>query len=116
MDADNKNGMPATLTITDDAENGDYVGEMLISFRYQSDIYRARYKVEGNIDYEKYTISIIQTGLIYSDILPRGLNWCFSSGVLNIYRSNTAKKIYLDGYMHVECTNDNVRTILIKMD
>lgn len=116
MDYDNRNGMPVTLTITDDADNGDYVGDMVVSYRYQTDVYRAKYTVEGNINYVDYTISVIQTGLVYSDLLPKGLNWCFSSGDLNIYRSTSAKKLYIDGYVYVDCTNENVRMILIKMD
>ena len=113
-DPDNKNGMPATLYIVDDNDDGDIVGEMTVQYRYQSDIYRAKYTIQGKINYEDYTIAIDQTGLKYYDLLPKGLNWCFATGELNIYRSSTAKKLYIDGNMTTNC-GANLRMILIKM-
>lgn len=113
-DEDNKNGLAVYLTITDDNDKGEVFGIMTISYRYQTDIYRAKYKVTGQIDYANYRISITQGDFIYSDLLPKGLNWCTGSGTFNIYRSSMAKKIYMDGYMTTNCGAQKLRLILVK--
>lgn len=115
LDADNSDGLPVTLNIVDDNDNGDYQGEMFVQYRYQTDIYKAKYAVQGNIDYEKYLITLQQTKLLYYDLLPKALQWCFGEGTLNIYRSTYAKKIYMDGYMGSNCGEQKMRLILVKM-
>jgi len=114
-DEDNRNGLPVTLNITDDNDKGDIFGEMTVSYRYQTDVYRAKYKISGDIDYANYTITINQGDFIYSDLLPKGLNWCTGSGTFNVYRSSSAKKIYMDGYMKTNCGAEKLRLILVKM-
>lgn len=114
-DEDNKNGLAVYLSITDDNDKGEIFGIMTVSYRYQTDIYRAKYKVTGMIDYANYRISIKQGDFIYSDLLPKGLNWCTGFGTFNIYRSSQAKKIYLDGYMSTNCGAEKLRLILVKV-
>ena len=72
-DVDNGKGLPVTLFISSDNEAGEMVGEMSIQYRYQTDIYKAKYSVNGLIDYENKSIYIEQVKLIYYDLLPRGL-------------------------------------------
>ena len=114
-DESNKDGLPVSIIITDDNDAGDVFGEMNVSYRYQTDIYRARYKMSGNINYSTYQITIKQEDFIYSDLLPKGLKWCSGSGTLNIYRSSSAKKLYMDGFMKTNCGEERLRLILIKM-
>ena len=114
MDADNKDGLPVTLSIIDDNDGGDLVGEMTAQYRYQTDIYKAKWSVSGNIDYDNYTIYLQQGNFIYSDLLPKGLQWCSGYGNLNIYRSTYKKKIYMDGSMYTNCGQENLRLILVK--
>ena len=115
MDPYNRRGLPVTLYIIDDNDKGDLIGEMNVQYKYQTDIYKAKYKIEGNINYTKYTISLVQGNLIFSDILPKGLQWCFGNGTLNIYRSTFGKKTYMDGFMKTSCGNERIRMILVKM-
>ena len=115
IDADNKTGLPVTLYIIDDNDEGDIMGEMTVQYRYQTDIYKAKYSVNGNIDYENYTISLEQTKLIFYDILPKGLQWCFGFGTLKIYRSIYGKKTYMDGYMTSSCGTEKIHMVLLKM-
>ncbi len=114
-DESNKNGLQSTLTITDDNDKGQIFGEMIVFYRYQTDIYKAKYKITGNIDYVNYTISFQQGDFIYADLLPKGLNWCTGGGTFSVFRSTTAKKLYMDGYMTTNCGPENLRLILIKM-
>jgi hypothetical protein len=115
LDSDNSSGLPVTLYIIDDNDAGDFQGEMTVQYRYQTDLYKAKYSVEGNIDYTNYIITLEQTNLIYYDILPKGLQWCFGGGTFNIYRSIYGKKIYMDGYLGTNCGGEKMRMILIKM-
>lgn len=87
---------------------------MTIKYRYQTDIYNAKYKVIGKVDYASNVMYIEQTELIYYDLLPKGLNWCFGRGTLNILRNPYYKKNYLDGYMTTNCGQDQQRFVLIK--
>ncbi|MDB5227982.1 MAG: hypothetical protein JWN78_2175 [Bacteroidota bacterium] len=115
LDVYNSTGLPVSLSIVDDNDEGDLVGEMTVQYRYQTDIYKAKYAIEGNIDYEKYVISLRQTHFVYSDLLPKGLQWCIGGGTFNIYRSTYGKKTYMDGYMKSNCGKEDMRMILIKM-
>lgn len=114
LDDDNKKGLPVTLYIVDDNDAGDLVGEMSIQYKYQTDIYKAKYKVSGSIDYDEYTMYIRQEKLVYYDLLPKGLQWCFGSGNYKIFRNSYKKKIYIDGYMTTDCGKEKIRMILIK--
>lgn len=114
-DEDNRNGLPVTLTIVDDNDKGEIFGEMVVSYRYQTDVYRAKYKISGNIDYANYRISLQQGDFIFNDLLPKGLKWCTGGGTFGVYRSSTAKKIYMDGFMQTNCGSEKLRLILIKM-
>ena len=113
-DADNKKGLPVTLYIVDDKDAGDLVGEMTVQYQYQTDIYKAKYKVSGNINYEENTMYLVQEKLIFYDLLPKGLEWCFGSGSFNIRRNPYMKKNYLDGYMTTNCGNEKLRMVLFK--
>ncbi len=115
LDVDNKDGLPVTLYIVDDNDNGDIVGEMVVKYRYQTDIYKAKYSITGKLDYSNYTLSLEQTGVIYYDLLPKGLQWCMGSGKFNIYRSTYAKKLYIDGYMTTNCGDERLRLVLVKV-
>ena len=114
LDADNKKGLPVTLYIVDDNDAGMLIGEMSIQYRYQTDIYRAKYKVGGYIDYDENTIYIEQEKLIYYDLLPKGLQWCFGSGTYKVRRDPYKKKMYLDGSMVTNCGNEKLRMVLFK--
>lgn len=114
LDVDNKDGLPVTLYIIDDNDKGQIWGEMIVRYRYQTDIYKAKYKVSGQLDYSNYTISIQQGDFIYRDLLPKGLNWCTGGGTFNIYRSNYKKILYMDGYMQTNCGSEKLRLLLIK--
>lgn len=114
MDADNKDGLPVTLSIIDDNDEGDLVGEMTAQYRYQTDVYKAKWSITGSIDYYNYTIYLQQGNFIYYDLLPKGLQWCSGYGNLNIYRSTYMKKIYMDGTMYTNCGQDQLRLILVK--
>jgi hypothetical protein len=111
----NRNGLPATLYIIDDNDQGYFTGEMTIQFRYQTDIYKAKYTVKGIIDYEKYQVYLEQTNIVFYDLLPKGLQWCFGKGTFNIYRSIYGKKTYMDGPMTSSCGEESMRLILVKM-
>jgi hypothetical protein len=87
---------------------------MMVQYRYQTDIYKAKYAIQGDVNYQKFTISFNQTRLIYNDLLPKGLNWCFGSATLNVKRSTYKKKIYMDGYMNTNCGKEQMRVILVK--
>ena len=113
-DPDNPKGLATTLNIIDNADNGDLVGEMTVQYLYQTDAYKAKYKVLGIINYEEMTMYLEQTNLIYSDLLPKGLQWCFGIGTFQILRNPYRKKNYLDGYMTTNCGNEQLRMILIK--
>lgn len=114
LDADNKKGLPVTLYIVDDNDEGDLVGEMSIQYRYQTDIYKAKYKISGNINYEENTMYIVQEELVYYDLLPKGLEWCFGSGTYKVQRDPYKKKLYTDGYMTTNCGNEKLRMVLLK--
>jgi hypothetical protein len=114
-DSDNRKGLPCSLFIIDDNDEGYFTGEMTVQYRYQTDIYKAKYTVQGMIDYEKYSIYLKQTKMVYYDLLPKGLQWCFGSGTFSIYRSIYGKKTYMDGPMNSTCGNEKMRLILIKM-
>lgn len=113
-DEDNKKGLPVSLYIVDDNDDGDLFGEMTVQYRYQTDIYKAKYKVTGQINFEDNTMFIKQERIIYCDILPKGLQWCFGSGDFNILRNVYKKKNYLDGYMTTDCGDEKLRMILLK--
>ena len=115
LDVYNSTGLPVSLNITDDNDQGGLVGEMIVQYRHQTDVYKAKYAIEGNIDYDKYIINLQQTKFVYSDLLPKGLQWCLGGGTFNIYRSTYGKKIYMDGYMKSNCGKEDMRMILIKM-
>ncbi len=114
LDGDNKKGLPVSLYIVDDNDAGDLFGEMSIQYRYQSDIYKAKYKVSGNINYDEKKIFIEQEKIIFFDLLPKGLEWCFGNGTFSILRNPYTKKYYLDGYMITNCGNERLRMVLIK--
>lgn len=113
-DGDKKRGLPVSLYIIDDNDDGDLVGEMSITYRYQSDLYRAKYKMSGQIDYENRTMFLQQEELIYYDLLPKGLKWCFGSGTFEMLRNPYKKKNYIDGYMTTNCGDEKLRMVLIK--
>ena len=98
LDAYNKNGLPVSLYLMDDKADGNLVGEMTIRYRYQEDVYSAKYKVSGKIDYSSYKFNLTQTEIIFGDVLPKGLQWCAGkSDNLGIYRSSNIKRFYIDG-------------------
>ncbi len=113
-DSDNKDGLPVTLYIIDDNDEGDLVGEMTVQYRYQTDIYKAKWSVSGSLDYTKYTISILQESFVFYDLLPKGLQWCSGNARLNIYRSTYKKKLYMDGIMYTNCGEEELRLVLVK--
>ncbi len=114
LDADNRKGLPVTLYIADNNGDGDISGEITIQYRYQTDIYKAKYNVIGKIDYINFTMYIEQTELIFYDILPKGYKWCFGSGNFKILRNPNRKRNYIDGFMNTNCGNEQMRMILIK--
>lgn len=114
LDEDNKNGLPVTLYITSDRENGDFIGEMYVSYRYQTDIYNAKYSANGNLDVNTFTLRLYQKELVYYDILPKGLSWCFGQFKMKMYQSNYKRKLVLDGNMYTDCLEGNIRIVLIK--
>ena len=69
-DIDNKNGLIVNLYITDDNDVGDFRGEMTVSYRYQTDVYKAKYQITGKLDYNTYKFRIRQDKFIFSDVLP----------------------------------------------
>ncbi|MFN8237808.1 MAG: hypothetical protein U0T77_06520 [Chitinophagales bacterium] len=111
---DNKDGLPVTLYIIDDNDQGDLVGEMTVQYRYQTDVYKAKWSISGNIDYYNYTITLQQDNFVYYDLLPKGLQWCAGYAKLNIYRSTYIKKLYMDGSMYTNCGEEKLRLILVK--
>lgn len=114
LDADNRNGLPVTLYINSDNDNGDFVGEMYVSYRYQTDIYNAKYMVKGSLDINTFVLRMSQTEIVYYDVLPKGMSWCFGQFKLNMYQSNYMRKIILDGSMNTECSESNIRVVLVK--
>jgi hypothetical protein len=114
LDSDNETGLPVTLFIIDDNNQGQVSGEMTVQYRYQTDIYKAKYSIQGNIDYDNYVITLLQTGMIFYDLLPKGLKWCFGSGSFHIYRSIYGRKTYMDGFMTSDCGAEKMRMILVK--
>lgn len=114
-DPDNNKGLPVMLTIIDDNNEGQIAGEMTVQYRYQTDVYKAKYAVTGTLDYKAYVITIKQEKFLFYDLLPKGLKWCMGSGKFNIYRSIYRKKMYMDGYMTSDCGAERMRMILVKM-
>ena len=112
--ADNKKGLPATLFISYVSTDGELAGEMTVQYRYQSDIYRAKYEVAGQYDAAASKAYIEQEKIVFHDILPKGLNWCFGSGYFQLKRNPYKKKYYLDGLMKTDCGKEIIRFILIK--
>ncbi|HNY55525.1 MAG: hypothetical protein KAX69_03920 [Chitinophagales bacterium] len=102
------------MNIIDDNDAGELVGEMIIQYRYQTDLYKAKYKVLGMINYENMTMYLEQSKLIYYDLLPKGYQWCFGIGTFEILRNPYRKKNYLDGYMTTNCGDEKLRMVLIK--
>ncbi len=113
-DADNKDGMPVTLFILDDNDVGNFSGDMVVSYRYQSDIYKAKYNITGKLDYNTFKMSIQQNKIIYNDLLPKGLNWCIGSGNARMFRSTYKKTIIIDGNFSTNCGGERMRLFLIK--
>jgi hypothetical protein len=113
-DIDNDKGLPVILYISYDNDAGELTGEMTIQYRYQTDLYKAKYKVSGLIDYDQKTIYLEHDKLVYFDVLPRGLQWCFGSGTFQIFRNTYKKKNYMDGYMTTNCGAEKLRMVLIK--
>lgn len=113
LDNDNKDGLQTTLTIVDDNNSGNYTGEMIIYYKYQTDYYKARYKVVGKVDYSNYTLTLSQTEFIYGDLLPKGLQWCIGGGNFRIFRSSSTKKYYMDGTYETNF-NEKYRMVLFK--
>jgi hypothetical protein len=114
-DADNKNGLPVTLFILDDNDVGNFSGDMILKYRYQSDVYKAKYNITGRLDYNTFKLTIQQNKIIYSDILPKGLNWCIGNGTARMYRSTYKKSIIIDGYFTTNCGAERMRLVLVKM-
>jgi len=112
--ADNQKGLPVLLSIFDDNDKGDFYGEMSIQYFYQTDVYKAKYIVSGNYDESTSTVFIEQERLVFYDILPKGLQWCFGSGTLQLKRNPSRKKNYLDGSMTTNCGDEEMRMVLIK--
>ncbi|MBK8350786.1 MAG: hypothetical protein IPL21_03570 [Saprospirales bacterium] len=113
-DIDNKNGLIVNLYITDDNDVGDFRGEMTVSYRYQTDVYKAKYQITGKLDYNTYKFRIRQDKYIFSDVLPKGLNWCIGSGDGRIYRSKYKKRIIMDGNLATNCGGDRLHFVLVK--
>lgn len=114
LDVYNKNGLPVNLYLMDDKSDGNLVGEMTIHYQYQEDVYRAKYKVSGKINYNTFQFNITQTKLVFSDLLPKGLEWCMGKADnLQIYRSSKVKKLYIDGQFETNC-NEKYRMVLFK--
>ncbi|MCB0508910.1 MAG: hypothetical protein KDD21_11490 [Bacteroidetes bacterium] len=87
---------------------------MKIYFRYQEDVYRAKFKIIGTVNYQTYQLTLTQTDMIYGDLLPKGLQWCMGkSDELRIYRSSSVKKLYLDGNYVTAC-DEVYRMVLFK--
>ncbi|MBK9792682.1 MAG: hypothetical protein IPP60_06170 [Sphingobacteriales bacterium] len=87
---------------------------MTIQYRYQTDIYKAKYVLSGLYDETFTNIYITQEKLLYYDILPKGLQWCFGSGTFVLHRNPYRKKNYIDGYMTTNCGNEKIRMVLVK--
>lgn len=113
-DIDNKNGLQVTMFITDDNDVGDFRGEMTVRYRYQTDVYKAKYQITGKLDYNTYKMQIRQDKYIYADLLPKGLNWCIGSGTARMYRSTYKKKVVIDGNLTTNCGGENLRFVLFK--
>lgn len=111
---DHKKGLPVTLFISDDNEQGELYGEMTIQYRYQTDVYKAKYVISGMYDETLANVLITHEKLVYYDILPKGLQWCFGSGSFNVKRNPYKKKNYLDGIMTTNCGDEEIRMILVK--
>lgn len=86
---------------------------MSIQYRYQDDIYKAKYNISGRYD-AGGSIFLQQEKLVYYDVLPKGLQWCFGSGYFAMFRDPYKKKNYLDGYMTTNCGDEQLRMILIQ--
>ncbi|HOU47606.1 MAG TPA: hypothetical protein PLL99_07360 [Chitinophagales bacterium] len=112
--ADNKKGLPATLFISYVSSDGELAGEMTVQYRYQSDIYRAKYEVTGQYNFANSQAFIEQQKIVFHDILPKGLQWCFGSGYFRLKRNPYKKKSYLDGIMTTDCGKEMIRIVLIK--
>jgi hypothetical protein len=112
--ADNQNGLPVTLFFSDDNKLGELSGEMTIQYRYQTDVYRAKYSVTGTYSKSASRVFIEQKKIIFCDILPKGLQWCFGSGTFSLLRNPYKKKNYLDGIMSSNCGKEKMRMIIVK--
>lgn len=112
--ADNANGLPVTLFISDDNKSGELHGEMTVQYRYQTDVYRAKYSVAGIYDKTTSQVYIEQQKIIYYDLLPKGLEWCLGKGTFKLQRNPYEKKNYLDGTLISNCGNEKMRMVLIK--
>lgn len=112
--ADNRTGLPVVMNISDSNNKGEFAGDMTIQYRYQTDIYRVKYVISGNFDESTSVAYIEQEKIVYYDLLPKGLKWCFGSGYFKLQRNPYRKKIYLDGTMTTDCGDDPMRFVLIK--
>lgn len=113
-DLDNKGGLQITLFITDDNEVGDFRGEMTVRYRYQTDVYKAKYEITGKLDYNTYKMQIRQDRYIFADVLPKGLSWCIGSGTARMYRSTYKKRVIIDGNLSTNCGAQRLRFVLFK--
>jgi len=111
---DNKKGLPVTVFISDDNNQGEVAGEMSIQYRYQTDVYKAKYMITGTYDETMTSLLITQEKIVYYDLLPKGLQWCFGSGSFTLERNPYKKRYYLDGIMTTNCGDEQMRIILIK--
>ena len=106
--------MQVSLFITDDNDVGDFRGEMTVRYRYQTDVYKAKYQITGKLDYNTYKLQIRPDTFIFADVLPKGLNWCIGSGTARMYRSTYKKKVIMDGTLATNCGAERLRMVLIK--
>ncbi|MFN8261027.1 MAG: hypothetical protein U0X41_08860 [Chitinophagales bacterium] len=111
---DNQKGLPVTVFISDDNDKGELYGEMTIQYRYQTDIYKAKYIISGNYEEGENSVYLQQERLVYYDLLPKGLQWCFGGGNFVVYRNPYKKKNYMDGFMTTNCGNEQMRIVLVK--
>jgi len=111
---DNKKGLPVTVFISDDNNQGEVAGEMSIQYRYQTDVYKAKYMITGTYDETMTSLLITQEKIVYYDLLPKGLQWCFGSGSFTFEKNPYKKRYYLDGIMTTNCGDEQMRIILIK--